>query len=272
MSFCELKSWLNGRLQLRGVAAADVDRRTGETPYAYPLAEWQQGEESFRQRLARACVALLEEVNGSGWQVEHIHNLATLIDEAGMECARESLTSIVYSRSWQRGPDGDRRHMLALRTLLGLGWKGTPEFWEGQDGSLIRKYPELIFRGLLAHGIEIAFSRLPQLAVDGQSFRRLLWLFPSLIESEGLERVRGAVSKRVSLVSSEVRAALDDWFGVRGYGRVGGEDDGESITLAHCRALGTDISVLDSSDPGWDVSATDPQGTLGPLILQPQGA
>jgi len=217
MSFADLRAWLSDRLQLRGPAATDINRRTDEPAYGRPLAEWEDGEDDFRLRLERACRSLVGDVAENQWATDHAHNLAALIEQAEMVRAIPALETAVRTEAWHFGADGPQRHMIALRTLLGLKWRGEPNFWLQQHELLGRRYPEMAFKGLLQQGHEPAFARLGEVADSPEAMGQVLILFPSLITSIGIERLRELLAIAADSITREVYTVIADWGEARDY-------------------------------------------------------
>ena len=217
MSFADLRAWLSDRLQLRGPAATDINQRIDEPAYERPLAEWEEGEGDFRDRLERACTALVSDVAENQWATDHAHNLAALIEQAEMVRAIPPLETAARTKAWLFGADGPQRHMIALRALLGLNWRGEPNFWLQHHELLGRRYPEMAFKGLLQQGHEPAFARLGEVADSPEAMRQVLILFPSLITSIGIERLRGLLVIAADSITREVYVAIAEWGRARGY-------------------------------------------------------
>ncbi len=267
MSFAELKAWVADRLQERGAAGSSIDRRMDEPAYSVLLHRWQSGEDAFRERLERVCVALIAEVARKPWAADHAHNLGALIEEAEMFRAAEELKSVVRAHTWLRDPDGLRRHMIALRTLLGLGCKEDPNFLLDEHNTVLnRRFPELVFRGLLAHGMRPAFSRLGEIVSDAVETRRVLALFPSILDKNGLEELAAAVAEARPRLTREVASEIGTWARRRGYDEIIealGEPQArkQMPSIAHLRALGR--TSVTRPDAGWsDELPSNPQRTL----------
>jgi len=211
MPYAELRSWLSDRLQHRGQAAADINQRIGEPAYERPLAEWKEDEQDFRDRLERACKSLVGDVTKHRWAADHVHNLAALIEQAKMIRAIPVLTDVVFNRAWLFGDDGPQRHMIALRTLLDLGWQATPNFWLVQHELLGRRYPEMAFKGLLQQGHAQAFARLGEVADTPEAMRQVLILFPALINSVGTQRFYELVRIAADSITREVCEVIREW-------------------------------------------------------------
>lgn len=258
MEFQELKTWLDDRMHMRGSAAADTDRRTDEAPYDRPLSVWNAADEPFRKTLVRCVRELLREAQKTPWEAEYLHNLLTLVEEGEMEAVADTLSDIAHSRAWFEQEDGSRLHMLALRTLLGLGRKQTPEFWMRENRRVGGLYPELTFRGLISHGLDEAFDRLPQVATDVESAEEISRLFPRLIEQHGLETIRGLVRETLPHATADVSEYLSQWFPKWDYGaglleegtpERGPSDDWEPQP-EHFSVAG--VNEKDAqADPGW---------------------
>lgn len=238
MSYAELRAWLSDRLQLRGPAAADINQRIDEPAYERPLAEWKEGEKDFREQIERACESLVGDVAQKQWATDHVHNLAALIEQAEMVRAIPALKDVVYAKAWLFGDDGPQRHMIALRTLLGLNWRGEPNFWLEQHELLGRRYPEMAFKGLLQQGLEPAFARLGEVAGTPEAMRQVLILFPALIALIGTERLRELLAIAAGSITREVYDVIADWARARGYGELVVGDRVDDIpSEAHLRAL-----------------------------------
>ncbi len=217
LSFDALRDYARDLLHQRGEAAGDINRRRQELPYHPLLAQYQQGSEALRARLSRVAFALLSESAAEPWPVEVLHYLLTLVEEIRLEPATETLKSLVNSRAWLDQPEGAKRQMFALRTLLGLGWLGDPKGWLRQHRLMDRAYPALVFRALAAHDVELAFGHIGSLAGNTDHAQQVLRLFPSLIERHSLVKVRDLAKGIVPGLSSEVASTVSTWFEKRDY-------------------------------------------------------
>lgn len=211
-TFNELQDWLSDHLQLHGQATASINRRRHESAYEFPLNSWNSGDDAFRNRFERAINQLLKNCKQIPWKPDHFHNLAMLIEKGRIKSAIHVLQEIAHSHCWLRLDNGLLLHMLILRTLLGLGDIRNTDFWVEEGRMLQGQYPELIFRGLLAHGLSEAFSRLDQVANDTESVKRILGLFPDLIDKHGLETIVQHVMGALSHVTNDVSDEIRNWF------------------------------------------------------------
>ncbi|HZF07895.1 MAG TPA: hypothetical protein VFE33_03805 [Thermoanaerobaculia bacterium] len=213
-----LEAYLQDLLYDRGAAAGEIDQRRQELPYHPLLAEYRHGDEPMRDRLRRASLNLLTETAHSPWPLDPLGYLLTFLEEAAISDAIEPLKSVVNSGAWLHQSEGQQRQMLALRTLLGLGWLGDPQFWLDQDKSLSHAYPALAFRGLLQHGLEYAFSHMKELVRNPAQADKVLRLFPSLIQRYPLTDVKRETQRALADVSPEILLRFEEWFESRGYG------------------------------------------------------
>lgn len=220
LTFAQLRDWLSDRLQLRGRPAATINRRRHEPAYEFPLQTWDTGNDAFRRRFARAVNQILRDCTQDPWRPDHFHNLAALIEEGRIASAARILKEIAYSHRWLRRTNGRLLHMLVLRTLLGLGHNLNPKFWLDEDRRLHGEYPELIFRGLLAHGFDQAFSRLDKIAQNPESMQRILNLFPSLIDTNGLEKTKQLATAALPGVPDNIAREIENWFPQWDYGTL----------------------------------------------------
>ena len=224
MDYQALRDYARDLLHQRGVAAGDIDRRRQELPYHPLLAQYEEGSEALRERLSRAMLALLKESAHGPWAIDVLHYLLVVVEETGSRAAIETLKSLVSSRAWMQQPDGKKRQMLALRTLLGLGWFGAPNFWLAQHRRLESSYPQLIFRALAEADLELAFDYFGALVLDAEQARDVLRLFPSLIERHSLEVVRELTQQAARDLDPVVVNELSPWFAKRGYGSISSKE------------------------------------------------
>lgn len=260
MTFQELTVWLRDRLQRRGLAGAGISQRGQEMPYDAPLSAYTAGERSLREDLERACEQLLSEVTVDGWAAEHVHYLLALVERGQMLGTQKWLEGIACGKRWLARPDGRRLHMLALRTLLGLGWRGlSPQFWMQQHEHLGRDYPAIVFRGLTAHGVPNAFERLPEIATSREAVQPILRLMPSLIEQEGADAVTQHVGNTIAALPSEVEDEIKVWFRSWGYEIPSADEDG--LTASHFAALGASRDTV-APDRGWSDVGKRPREAL----------
>lgn len=192
-----------------------------------------------------------------------------LIEEGEMVEVGKELTDIAYTHAWAQGNDGVQRHMLALRGLLGIGSRQTPQFWLDERERLGGPYPELVFRGLAAHGLEVAFDHLWELATDVEAAKRIAGLFPRLIEDAGQERVRKlATGAMQCCLTPAVADYLNEWFPDREFGPALRQAATPERTSASAwrlsevfRAAGM-VRSPGQADPGWAGPTTRAGGRL----------
>jgi hypothetical protein len=79
--------------------------------------------------------------------------------------------SFKFSTTEMAHESGAQLHILALRTLLALGWKGTPDFWRSQKELVGQHWPEIIFKGLVLHDLRMGFEALPELIASQEAMR-----------------------------------------------------------------------------------------------------
>lgn len=254
LTFGQLRDWLSDRLQLRGRPAATINRRRHEPAYEFPLQTWDAGNDAFRRRFVRAVNQILRDFTQNPWHPDHFHNLAALIEEGRIDSAARILKEIAYSHRWLRRTNGRWLHMLVLRTLLGLGHNMTPEFWLDENRRLHNEYPELIFRGLLAHGFEQAFSRLNQIAQNADSIRRILNLFPSLIDTNGLDKIKQLAADVLPSVPDNIASEIRNWFPQWDYGPLP-IPDAPDYQIPD-EEMADIINQQSAADRGWDATLT----------------
>jgi hypothetical protein len=219
MNFSELKVWLRDRLHLRGTAAADINLQREEAPYERPVALWKSGSDDFRNDFRRAVLDLVAEAATQPWQPKPFNELSLLLETADLWEAVRPLESAARSPRLLQHDGGDQLHMLVLRTLLALGWTGTPEFWLAQKDLVGTRWPGIIFEGLARQDVDLAFSRLPDLASGQEGMRLVLQLFPGLMRdlSLGMSTLRTHASTIVDKLQPEAADTLREWFRLRDY-------------------------------------------------------
>lgn len=219
MTFNELKTWLSERLQMRGAAAADVNIRRGEAPYEQPVRLWKSGADPFRDNFSRAVLELVGEAGAKPWEPVHFHELGLLLEAADLWEAVKPLEDVAHSRRLLQHGNGPQLHMLALRTLLALGWKGTPEFWLAQREAVGARWPGIIFEGLAQQDVDLAFAHLPELATNREAIREVLNLFPGLMRDLklGISALREKCQRAVAKLHPDAAEGMRAWFRSRNY-------------------------------------------------------
>jgi hypothetical protein len=217
MTTGELKSWLDGRLRMRGPASADLDLRADEAPYERPLQLWKTGEGNFHHEFLRAVLALVEEAAAEPWDPDSFDQLVRLIEAGNIGEAINALEALARSRRLLASEQGAQLRMQALRTLLALGWTGSLEFWQAQRAAVGARWPGLIFKGLARHSLEAAFAQLPSLATDARAMRQILDLFPGLMRDQKLtlSNLEEQSRRVVAQLAPESAKLLGEWFALR---------------------------------------------------------
>jgi hypothetical protein len=226
-SIDELRDFLRGRFQEKGPWAADTGTRESEFPYDLPLELWRGADETLRRRITQATRDLVGEVPGEGWSADAVAWFAAFIDRADMVEAIPALQLAAEQGRWSKAPDdGPRCHMVALRTLLGLGWKGTPAFWHELPEEIAKRYPALAFRGLLAHDptMESAFAHLPSVVGDEAGVMRIIDVLSPLVRRASTASVRQKLRSVFPKFTEDVQAEFQKWFDVHGWGSIAVED------------------------------------------------
>jgi hypothetical protein len=223
MKYQELKSWLRDRLQMQGDAALDINTRIDESPYERPVKLLKTETDDFRYELKRAILDLVAEAGAQPWKPEHFHELAMLLEAANFWEAVGPLEDIVHSRKLLAHESGAQLHMLTLRTLLALGWKGTPDFWRSQKELVGQRWPGIIFEGLVLHDIRMGFEALPELVASQEAMREVLNLFPGLMLElkASMTTWRDECRRIVDKLPVEAADAMREWFRMRGFPVLG---------------------------------------------------
>jgi len=219
MTFGELKKWLSDHLQMRGAAAADINMRRDESPYERPVELWKSSGDEFRSNFKRAVMDLVAEAGATPWEPEHFHELGLLLEAADLWEAVGPLEDIAHSTRLLSHEDGPQLHMLALRTLLALRWKGTLDFWLAQKELVGTRWPGIIFEGLAQQDVEIAFEQLPDLVSSGEAMREVLNLFPGLMRDlkVSISSMREMCRDTIGALRPEAAEAVREWFRLRNY-------------------------------------------------------
>lgn len=214
----ELKAWLRDHLQMRGSAATAINVRYDESPFEKPSALWKAGDEAFRDRLQQAVLDFIQESARGEWTPEAFHQLGFLIEACPLPRTATALEDLVQGQRLRHPEAGPQLHMLALRTLLALGWKGTPAFWKSQQPLIGDRWPSIIFEGLAYHDLDLAFDTLPKLARDPQSMREIFNLFPGLMRTAqiSLQELVSQSGRIINKLEAEPASLLREWFSLRG--------------------------------------------------------
>lgn len=217
MSFHEMKAWLRDRLHLRGPAATDINLQGEEAPHERPVLLWKRGDDEFCNQFKRAVLALVEEATTEPWQSKPFNELCLMLESMDLWEAVRPLEVAAQSRRLLKRQQGVQLHMLVLRTLLALDWKGTPEFWLTQGDIVGHRWPGIIFEGLAHHDVESAFKRLPTLVTGPDGMRQVVQLFPGLMRELRLaaSTLRDHASNIVGDLQPEASETLREWFRLR---------------------------------------------------------
>lgn len=220
LSDTELKAWLKDRLHLQGLPASDIDFRSGEAPFEKPIRVFKSAHDDFRERLQRLVNDLTEEAGSEPWSPESFHELSHLIEAGEFFRSIGHLESICMDPKLSATPAGIQIQMIAARTLLALGWKGTPDFWQSPSvqSGIGGRWPGIVIRGLVFHGIERALGMIPALAKTVEQLNDILLIFPALQREHSitLPDLQTSCSNLLPGLSPPVRARLTEWFQHRG--------------------------------------------------------
>lgn len=214
MNFNELKSWLSDRLQHRSGALADISMRRDEAPFEKPAMLWKSGSEEFRSNFKRAILDLIDEAAAKPWDATHFHELCRLIETADLWEAVRPLESAAQSGRLLRGGQGKQLQMLALRTLLGLNWKGSRDFWLAQKEKVGEQWPSIIFVGIAQHNLDEAMGQLPELVHTRDAMLEILNHCPGLMRELrlGLSSLRDKCQQVMGKLNPEAAQAMQEWF------------------------------------------------------------
>jgi hypothetical protein len=202
---------------MKGSAALAINVRHDESPYEKPSALWKTGDATFRERLVQVVRDFLMESTEGRWSPESFHQLCFLIEACPLPRLEPALEDLIQERRLLRLEDGAQLHMLTLRTLLGLGWKGSPAFWRSQQPIIGERWPSILFEGLSQHGLPLAFDALPELARDPQAMREIQNLFPNLMRNlrVSINDLANEAARISHSLHSEPAALLQEWFTLR---------------------------------------------------------
>jgi hypothetical protein len=221
-SINKLREFLRGRFQGIGPYAAASATREAELPPDLPLVLWKEADEGLESRLVQATVGLLEEIPGHGWTPDAIEWLCFFIDLADIKDGRlmDSLVGIARRGHWlKRASDGARCHVALLRTLLDLNWVAEPKFWLDLPAEVHKRYPGLIFRGLLVHDTAAAFAYLRGAVKDAKHARQILDVLGDVMDDANrrgqmIDQLRCALPELPPVVS----AHFTKWFRIYEWG------------------------------------------------------
>jgi len=218
MTSNELKQWLRDRLNFRGAPAAEINTRRDEAAYEYPAVVWQRAEDELRNDFRRTLIELVKESASGDWTLEGFHELMRLLEATSLYEAVQPLQEITTSLRNVSTTEAIQRRMLTLRTLLSLGWKGTPDFWLSQIEAIGSKWPELIFLGLAQHDLRMAFERLPDL-LDKGPIDDVLMTFPIVMERAdgGISAMHRLAQRVIGLLRPADADKLREWFAQQEY-------------------------------------------------------
>jgi hypothetical protein len=243
-SINNLAAFLRGRFQMQGPWAADTGARESEFPYDLPLEVWKEADANMRRNLVQATQTLVGEIPGPGWSAEAIEWFVAFIDLADMQEVRAALADAAEKGRWLScADDAPACHTVLLRTLLDMGWAGSPALWLHLPEEVQRRYPALAFRGLLADDMDAAFAYLRRVARDREAARQIVDALAGTMDDANTRReVRRQLSCLLSDLPREAADEFRKWFRVHRWGEISAGParprQRVAITRGHLNALG----------------------------------
>lgn len=247
-SINQLRDFLRGRFQGIGPHAADTGTPVAELPPDLPLELWQVADEDLRSRLVQAIEGILDEVPRDGWTPRAIEWLCFFVDLADIQPLRPRLSDVARSQRWlKRADDGPRCHVALLRTLLDLNWVAERDFWLDLPTEVHKRFPGIVFRGLLGHDIDAAFAYLRRAVEDAEHARQVVTVLGDVMDDATL-RARVIEQLRCALpeLPRAVSAYLTKWFRIYGWGDLA-QQDGQPQPVAN----GCSHTSAFDSHVGW---------------------
>ncbi|MBM4039886.1 MAG: hypothetical protein FJ290_15385 [Planctomycetes bacterium] len=226
-SINQLRDFLRGRFQDIGPYAADTGARVPELPHTLPVALWQEADQALLNRLIQAVKSLLEEIPGNGWTPRAIEWLCFFIGRAQIKDppVMGSLIGIARRGHWLRGTDdGPRCYVALLRTLLNLDWVAEPKFWLDLPAEVQKRFPGIVFRGLLGHDMQAAFAYLRRAAKDAKHARQIISVLGDIMDdATQRSQVIDQLCRALAELPPAVSAYLTKWFRIYEWGDLAAE-------------------------------------------------
>ena len=226
-SINKLREFLRGRFQGVGPYAADSGTREAELPPELPLALWKEADDGLGSRLIQATADLLGEIPGLGWTPDAIEWLCFFIDRADIKDVRvrDSLIGIARWGRWLKGTDdGPRCHVALLRTLLDMDWVAEPKFWLDLPAEVQKRFPGIVFRGLLGHDMQAAFAYLRRAVKNTKHARQILSVLGDVMDdATSRDQVIEQLSRALPQLPHVASAYFTKWFHIYGWGDLAEE-------------------------------------------------
>jgi hypothetical protein len=274
-SINDLAAFLRGRFQMQGPWAADTGARESEFPYDLPLAVWKGADANMRRNLVQATQTLVGEIPGPGWSAEAIEWFVAFIDLADMQEVRAALADAAEKGRWLScAADAPACHTVLLRTLLDMGWAGSPDFWRHLPEEAERRYPALGFRGLLADDMDAAFAYLRRVARDREAARQIVDALAGMMDdAKSRKEVRRQLSCLLSDLPPEAADEFRKWFRVHRWGDLPGgpaEAPQPVVVVTRRQLIALGLSTPPAAVQHWTEAPTNGGKLL--FALQPSSA
>lgn len=205
-----LREWISSRLQ--GTARGASGERD-DMPHFLVTVLYKRLPNSAREDIRTVILSLLYDwrLQGSGVRGNARSELLMLVPLlAGSEFAGEATHLLLGSLAGLDGPDEMARR--ALQALVGLGYRGTEEFWKVKHRTFGDEVTPVVLSALLSSDVARALLWLNTLEWSVRLGDVVTALLPGVLEKQGSERLVSAFRSVHQQLGGELRRELQLFF------------------------------------------------------------
>ncbi len=214
LDFEDLKAVMYNRLRGVQTLGPPLDHRGDISPYSWLVDQYEQGGDGLRDRMSSAASSfLLEIADLDVWPVRAREQLMNLVARARL--APDTLRRMIHNETALRIPHlGQTVHATLLRCAIMAGMKFTPAFWQGQNAKV--EDGNVIFNGLLLHGLDVAMKHLHECCTDEDTAFYIAQQIPGLVDEYSAKIIGHAFHSCLPKLSRPLRREFEEMLELSG--------------------------------------------------------